>query len=332
MTPSARPNDRDWRAALKAFDPAAARAPVTLHAAQLLQTRGLNAQAEAALREFLERVPDHHAGLLALASLLRRLGRADEAAAFMARAAQAEAAQRDVPVAEREQVAEFFVAAERSGPTPERAPAAYVAALFDEFADHFDAQLRDKLAYRGPELLLEALTRPSDGPLANLDILDLGCGTGLAGETFRHAARRLDGVDLSPKIIAQAEAKKVYDRLDVGDITTHLNACDDCYDLILAADVFVYLGDLAPVLTATRRVLRDDGRLAFTVEAIDEGDFLLHENRRYAHSRDYLVRTAASAGLAVRYLEESSTRMQAQRPVRSFLCVLAASTDRREQG
>lgn len=324
MTPSTRADDRDWRAALKAFDPAAARAPVTLHAAQLLQTRGLNAPAEAALREFLERAPEHHAGLLALASLLRRLGRSDEAAAFMVRAALAEAAQRDVPDDERKQVAEFFVAAERNGPAPDRAPAAYVAALFDEFADHFDTQLRDKLAYRGPELLFEALTRTAAGPLANLDILDLGCGTGLAGETFRHAARRLDGVDLSPKIIAQAAAKQVYDRLSVGDIVAHLSASDDRYDLILAADVFVYLGDLAPVLAAARRVLRDDGRLAFTVEAADDGDFLLHENRRYAHSRDYLTRAGTAAGFEVRLLEESSTRMQSQRPVRSFVCVFSS--------
>src|SRR5207302_1633468 len=105
--------------------------------------------------------------------------------------------------------------------------------------------------------------------LRDLDVLDLGCGTGLAGELFRPLSRRLDGVDLSPRMLAQAATRGVYDRLAAGDLLTHLGGTGDRYHLVLAADVFVYLGDLAPVFAAARLVLRAGGWLAFTVEASD---------------------------------------------------------------
>lgn len=323
MTPVDLRNARDWRAALAAFDPATARSPVTPHAAQMLMTRGLNGPAEAALRDLLDQAPQHHGALLTLASLLRRMGRRDEAGEFIARAVHIETEQKDFAPEDRPDVERFLTAADDCTSSPDRAPAAYVANLFDECAETFETLLRDKLKYRGPELLLEAVTQVAGRPLENLDVLDLGCGTGLAGEVFRAAARRMDGVDLSPKILAQAEAKHVYDRLDVGDLAPHLRSVTSPYDLILAADVFVYLGDLAPVFAAARGALRPGGRFAFTTEACDGGEYQLQEVRRYAHSRDYLTRETAAAGYEVRYLEESSTRTEALRPVRSFVCVFS---------
>jgi predicted TPR repeat methyltransferase len=313
----------DWRAALAAFNPAAARAPVSPHAAQLLLARGLNAEAEAALKELLGQVPDHNQALQTLGLLLRRVGRWDEAAKVLARAAWVEAGRFTSPADDRGEVAQFLAAADQGTTSPTEAPAAYVTALFDEFADRFDTQLRETLAYQAPELLRAAVARVVGTALHDLDVLDLGCGTGLAGELFRPVARRLDGVDLSEKMLAVAAARGIYDRLSAGELVAHLGGTDQRYHLVLAADVFVYLGDLVPVFTAARRVLRAGGWLAFTVEAADGGDYHLQPVRRYAHSRDYLTRAAETTGFAVRCLEETSTRVEAQRPVRSFLCVWA---------
>src|SRR5262249_34211053 len=160
---------------------------------------------------------------------------------------------------------------------------------------------------RAPELLLGAVSRVAGRALRDLDVLDLGCGTGLAGEQFRPAARRLDGVDLSPKMLAQAAAKGGYDRLTAGDLVAHLGGIGDRYHLIIAADVFVYLGDLVPVFAAARRALRAGGWLAFTVEAGDGADYHLQPVRRYAHPRGYLTRAADATGFIVRCLEETST-------------------------
>jgi predicted TPR repeat methyltransferase len=323
MPPANRESGRDWRSAVAAFNPAAARAPVTLHAAQLLLAHGRSAAAEAALREFLDRFPDHHAALLSLGMLLRRLGRRDEAGDLLVRAASAEAGRMVLPPGEREAVEGFLSAADRCGPRPAQAPAAYVTALYDETADRFDTLLREHLAYRGPELLFEAVSRVAGGAPRGLDVLDLGCGTGLAGAVFRPVARQLDGVDLSPGMLAWAAARGVYDRLTAGDLVAHLGGLCRRYDLILAAEVFIYLGDLSPVFAAARRALRAGGWLAFTVEAGDGDDYSLQAVRRYAHPRGYLTRAAEATGFRVCCLEETSTRTEALQPVPSFVCVLA---------
>ncbi len=177
--------------------------------------------------------------------LLRRMGRGREANEFLARAARVEAERFNFQPNDREAVEQFLAAAEQCEASTPIAPAAFVTAVFDNAAEQFDRHLHDSLEYRGPELLLDAVSRLAGGPLQNLHILDLGCGTGLAGELFRPLARRLDGVDLSSKMLEQATAKRLYDRLAVGDVVEFLAGGENQYDLIIAADVFVYLGDLA---------------------------------------------------------------------------------------
>src|SRR5262249_36547915 len=106
-------------------------------------------------------------------------------------------------------------------------PAAYVRALFDQYAPRFDKALTEGLVYRGPKILREAVERAcasEQRPLRFSAALDLGCGTGLAGAAFRAYADRLVGVDLSPRMIAAARAKNLYDRLETGDLVQFLQA------------------------------------------------------------------------------------------------------------
>jgi predicted TPR repeat methyltransferase len=154
-----------------------------------------------------------------------------------------------------------------------------------------------------------------------LDVLDLGCGTGLAGAVFRPLAVRLDGVDLSPAMIEKARAKGLYDGLIVGDIETALAAPGRAYDLIVAADTLVYLGDLAALFRGARARLKLEGYFLFTVEA-GTADFELGPKRRWRHGEAYLRRMAAEAGLQVAGLIAASPRREAQKPVEGFAVAL----------
>jgi predicted TPR repeat methyltransferase len=200
---------------------------------------------------------------------------------------------------------------------PAAAPERYVKELFDGYAARFENELVGNLHYRAPELL-HALFAPHVSLGTRLDIVDLGCGTGLGGAAFGPLARRLDGIDLSPRMIEQARARGIYQDLTVGELVASLGALAPArYDLALAADVLVYLGELAPLFDAVARVLRPGGWFLFSVERrLDADDgFAMHDGHRYMHGRGYVAERAAAAGLAVIALEDLATRIDRGEPV-----------------
>jgi predicted TPR repeat methyltransferase len=209
------------------------------------------------------------------------------------------------------------------GEVPDKAPAAYVRQLFDDYAETFDVTLVERLDYRAPALLADALVR-SLGPLANLDVADLGCGTGLAAPVLRRFARRLDGIDLSPAMVAKARDRGLYDDLAEGDIVQVLAGRSARYDLVVAADVLVYLGDLVPVMEASFAALRPGGAFAFTVERADDdtASYRLGAKSRYAHSRAYVAQAAEQAGFTVPLLEDAVTRRDAGADVPGMVAVV----------
>lgn len=203
----------------------------------------------------------------------------------------------------------------------------YVKALFDRYADRFDTDLTQRLRYQAPTLLRTALDDLAvAAPLwrdGGLDILDLGCGTGLAGVALKDRAAHLAGVDLAPRMVERARAKGVYDRVWAGDLLDALAAEPGRWDLLVAADVLVYLGDLAPVLRVAAAALRPGGRFAATVERwTGEGPFHLHEGRRYAHAEAHVRTAAAAAGLTVERLSPVVPRWEKGRPVDGRLMIL----------
>ncbi len=199
----------------------------------------------------------------------------------------------------------------------------YVRRLFDQYAARYDEALTEKLDYRGPALL-RAAVEAAAGARRFGSMLDLGCGTGLAGAAFRLLGDRLTGIDLSPAMIAKAESKGFYDRLVVAEVAKFLAdeaAAAARHDLVLAADVFVYVRDLAPVMTSIAGVLAADGILAFTVETHMGDGVKLLPTLRYAHAEAYLRATLASAGLAVVRLDAASVRSEKGVPVDSLVVV-----------
>jgi len=191
--------------------------------------------------------------------------------------------------------------------------ATYVRRLFDQQAASFDETLMERLDYRGPEILLEAV-RGIAGPRLRVgSMLDLGCGTGLGGAAFRPHVDWLVGVDISPAMIAKACEKGLYDRLAVNDLRCFLDAEADAralYHLVLAADVFVYVNDLAPVTTAAARVLAPGGFLAFTVETHAGDGVVMQPTLRYAHAQAHVRAAIADAGLELLRLSHASTRTE----------------------
>ena len=193
---------------------------------------------------------------------------------------------------------QYFLSALGRGALPSLAPPQFVRGLFDEYADRFESDLVGTLNYRGHEQVCAPLAALHPAPFACA--LDIGCGSGLAAPLLRPLATRLVGVDLSPRMIERASATGLYDDLHVADLLAHLAATNARVDLVVACDVFIYIGDLAPVFAAVSRVLSQDGVFVFSVEEgqADAGYDLL-PTLRYAHSEPWLRELARAQGLRV---------------------------------
>jgi predicted TPR repeat methyltransferase len=288
-----------------------------------LAAAGERAAASDAYREHLAAHPGDRDALERLAAIEKRLGRHDEEVALHRRLAELTVARAGVTDAEREVVIQFELAAIGAEDAPRAAPGAYVAARFDAMAGHFDERLRASLRYLGPEQIVARLTRRHGEGAGDLDVCDVGCGTGLLGPLLRPYARSLVGVDLSPRMLEKAADRRVYDALVAEDLVAHLEARPATYDAITAADVLVYVGDVAPFFAAARGALRQGGLLLFTVERVEGDGYALTLAGRYAHAEGYLRRAAAAADLAVVSVEEEEIRAEQGRPVRALVCVLA---------
>jgi predicted TPR repeat methyltransferase len=224
-------------------------------------------------------------------------------------------------------VARHMLAACSGREVPTRASDAFIETTFDSFADSFDSRLA-KLLYRAPTLIVEMLRRSDGDPSKRLDVLDVGCGTGLCGPLLAPYARRLVGVDLSGRMLARARERKVYDELVKDELSTYLAGCNEAFDLVVSADTLVYFGPLKVVVSAAAQALRPDGRVIFTVEEL-VGDgrgagYSLGTSGRYRHSNAYLERVLEDAGLRSEIVP-AELRLEGGEPV-AGLVVLGTKT------
>jgi len=204
---------------------------------------------------------------------------------------------------------------------PATLPPAYLTRLFDEYAPRFEKALIEKLHYRAPQILRAALDE-SEPSRTFARVFDLGCGTGLAGVAIRDRAGWLGGVDLSAAMVKGAESKGIYDQLTVGDMLAALERLDEMCDLILAADVLTYVGELAPAFALARKHLKAGGLLAFTVQRHEGDGFKLGAEHRFSHSRSYIEALALQTGLEVLVLKEAVSRQEKGTDVPGLVAVL----------
>lgn len=271
-----------------------------------------HAEALSSFQDALQVRPRYARAQLGLANTLRAMGRREEAVSAY-QAALAMGADADT--------VGYMLAIMGAEQAPGASPTAYVKALFDQYAGNFDQHLVDVLRYRTPTLLVEALRRHL--PPGELDVLDIGCGTGLCGPLLRPLACLLEGVDLSPQMLERARDTGLYDGLYCGDMVGYLRVRPSSADLIVAADVFVYVGDLKPVFSVARLALRGGGRFAFSVEEHDGAEgFMLRPSGRYAHSRAGVEALARSHGFTILETTPSTLRQESGEDMRGLLVVL----------
>jgi predicted TPR repeat methyltransferase len=264
------------------------------------------------LEQAIERAPDWPAGWFALGQIRDAAACRQAAIAAFLQAAALDPSD--------ELGASLHLARLGAAPAPAIAPESYVRGLFDQYAERFDRHLVETLSYRAPRLLHDAVASLHREWFAKT--VDLGCGSGLCGAAFRTCTGFLTGVDFSPAMIEAARAKALYDRLVVKGLHDFLAAeAAMSADLLLAADVLVYVGDLAPVLRLSRRVLRSEGIFALTLQE-GESDFCVGPDLRYAHAPAYVCEVAEKSGFAVAIMAKGTFRRDAGEEVPGLIVVL----------
>jgi predicted TPR repeat methyltransferase len=222
--------------------------------------------------------------------------------------------------ADREAMLHWIRGLDRARVAP-RHSEAFVRHLFDQFSTDYDSRMTGRLGYAAPAHL-RTLADLYLGPgTSELSILDLGCGTGLSGKAFAGMAAWMHGVDLSPKMLSQAAQTGLYDQLDRADIEIWLDAkIERQFDLVLAADVLVYLGRLDAVFKGVAHKLKPGGLFLFSVECGGPKDFVLGPKNRYAHSKTYLHNLAQLNAFEVASLIEVTLRYNAGEPIHGYGC------------
>ena len=276
-----------------------------------------------ALGRALELNPRQHNAALYYGQLLYRLDRLPQAVEFY---------RNWLDRSPDDPIAQHMLAASGGTGCPSRASDAYVRSTFDDFAESFDQSLQ-LLQYRAPQLLHDAVTGADVLPrTADLDVLDLGCGTGLCGPLLRPIARRLVGVDLSPQMISRAAARGVYDQLNCAELTEWLAACDSTFELAMAADVLCYFGDLELAFARVRAVLESDGCFGCSLEAAPEGEstqpFMLRPHGRYQHRLAYIESSLVRSGLQTVRISQAVLRYERTEPVVGYLVVARVAAAR----
>lgn len=286
-----------------------------------LQKRERLDEAVEAFSHHLSIRPDHSDAHYNLAVCLHKLGRVYEALAAYGACLEIEPSN---------QSARHLVAA-LNGDLSDAPPRDYVLGLFDGYAARFEDHLVNTLGYNAPEMLRElvdGLTKGGgkDGPRHFPKALDLGCGTGLAGRHFRDIAGVFHANDLSPNMVEEARKRSKYDQVwesDIGDFLDGGESGLPCYDLILATDVFIYVGRLEAVFESVSRRCSPGGLFAFSIELLEKGDFRLLPSGRYAHSSAYIERLAAANDFKMLREKKVTLRKSERGAITGLLLVFA---------
>lgn len=303
-----------WQDAVDALRQASTLSPqnaeLLFHHGQCLLRLGRTAEAMQAFDRAVAVDPKHANAWSARGDLLRELHQLDAAAACYEKA---------LALGADPELTGYYLASVKGTTAPP--PRRYVEALFDDYAADFQSHVVGQLRYQGYELLLRPL---ADAGRRFPRALELGCGTGLCGPLLRPLVDVLDGVDISQAMLEQAKKLGVYRELIHADIGAYLKMAEGEVDLVVAADVFIYVGDLADVFRSVRRLLVPGGRFAFTVEApANDEDLQLLPSLRYAHSERYIRQLAQASGFTVDEIFSAPIRYDQAQPLAGMYVYLS---------
>ncbi|KTD20589.1 methyltransferase [Legionella lansingensis] len=261
--------------------------------------------------DILLQIPEHFASLNNLAAIYIRLEDKERARKLLERAVATNPA---------DKVSQHMLhALSHDELNPKTCPE-YAANLFNNYALYYDQHMKEQLVYALPQLIGRTLHHLTITHVENA--LDLGCGTGLCGVILREIATTLTGVDISAKMLAQAKQKEIYDRLIESELVNFLKQEKQNYDLILAADVLPYFGELDSVLAAITERLSHQGYFIFSVEISEDKPWQLQATARFSHQPAYIKALADKHSLKIIHEEKVIARHQNQAPLAEILFVL----------
>lgn len=264
----------------------------------VLQEQGRADEAIVSYKNAIAINPGYMEAYNSLGYMLQQQGKIDKAIDAYQKALEKDP---DNPVAEH-------MLASLTGKTTKSAPPEYVKSLFDYFSRNFEDQLVEKLDYHSPRLLRRMLDRILKGDYCFQNAIDLGCGTGLSGMEFREITKSLSGIDISPKMIEKAKEKNIYDYLEAVDIIDFFVNTREKYDLFIATDVLVYIGNLKPLFSLVESHASKGAYFLFLTESTDEKEYLLRPTGRYAHSLSYILSLAEECHFEVAVCEPAIIR------------------------
>ena len=281
--------------------------------AVIYQQAGNSPAALRAYADVLQQNPEHYPSLYNTAQIYHSLGEYEMALDFYKRAQKVEPYHKNL---------NFLIEALEQHDLKET-PTEYVQMLFDSYADHYEQHMRQKLHYSVPQLLYKLFT-DNVAPLEkNYGLIDLGCGTGLVGEYFHPLCHTMIGIDLSTPMLRQASLKQIYHTLAQQDNVDYLKKLQDAIDIIVAADVLGYYGDLRSLFSAVYNSLITPGYFLFSIESYTGNeDFHLQKNARFAHNPRYVEHLAKELGFEVLAKEQATLRFQQELPVMGILYLM----------
>jgi predicted TPR repeat methyltransferase len=276
---------------------------------------GQHQQAIGTYLQVLQAAPDHVSANSNLAFVYHLTGESERAGYYYKKVLQYQP---------DHQAARHMLAA-LTGSASASSPESYVHEMFDNYSDHYEKSLVVELEYCVPTTLRRLLDERTDCKTTYRQGLDLGCGTGLSGQAFHDMVDVLDGIDLSEKMIALAEAKNIYHQLYAGNIINFLQTSQNRYDFYLAADVFAYIGDLAETFSLLTARARRDVLFCFSTECDQGTSYRLQQTGRFAHAPSYVETVAHQTGWQVAARHRTALRKEKGKWVEGDLWFLVAS-------
>jgi predicted TPR repeat methyltransferase len=281
---------------------------------EVLRDQGKIDQAINYYRKAVELKPDYLEAHCNLGDALTHQGKLAEAAACFEKALELDP---------ENSSAKHHLAAV-TGQTTEAPPQEYIRKVFDHYSRKFERHVAEKLHYEIPSLLRRFFDGIVKNDLYFKNVIDLGCGTGLAGIEFRAMTDRLSGIDISPKMVEEAKKKNVYDVLLVADIMSFFNDTDEKYDIFIATDVLVYIGNLKGVFQSVQKHSLSNAYFLFSTESSARHDYVLRPTGRYAHSRSYVESLAEEHGFWVEMCQALGIRKERDQWIMGDIFILKA--------